>query len=102
MVTDTHTHRRTTVTTQDNYCHSRCACVLRINKVKGRCSIIIVCVNILADFSSLFTVRPEFTDTFAVKQSRHPILDKISLQSPVPNNIVSMQFVHDSITSNLK
>ncbi|ELU10757.1 hypothetical protein CAPTEDRAFT_92723, partial [Capitella teleta] len=32
-------------------------------------------------------VRPEFTDTLAVKGGRHPILDKISCESPVANNI---------------
>lgn len=36
-------------------------------------------------------VRPEFTDTLAVKQSRHPILEKISYEPPVPNNIYASQ-----------
>ncbi|XP_045212131.2 mutS protein homolog 4-like isoform X2 [Mercenaria mercenaria] len=40
----------------------------------------------LSDF-----VRPEFTDTFAVKQSRHPILEKISIEHPVPNNIYASE-----------
>uniref|UniRef100_G1TB80 MutS protein homolog 4 n=1 Tax=Oryctolagus cuniculus TaxID=9986 RepID=G1TB80_RABIT len=31
-------------------------------------------------------VRPEFTDTLAIKQGWHPILEKISLEKPVPNN----------------
>ncbi|XP_052072312.1 mutS protein homolog 4-like [Mytilus californianus] len=31
-------------------------------------------------------VRPEFTDTLAIKQGRHPILEKICCDSPVPNN----------------
>uniref|UniRef100_A0AAV2JJK8 DNA mismatch repair proteins mutS family domain-containing protein n=1 Tax=Knipowitschia caucasica TaxID=637954 RepID=A0AAV2JJK8_KNICA len=31
-------------------------------------------------------VRPEFTDTLAIKQSRHPILERISGQQPVSNN----------------
>ncbi|CAI9729270.1 homolog 4-like [Octopus vulgaris] len=30
--------------------------------------------------------RPEFTDTVAIKQSRHPILEKIAREPPVPNN----------------
>jgi len=34
------------------------------------------------------TVRPEFTDTLAIKQGRHPILEKISVEPPVPNNTV--------------
>ena len=33
-------------------------------------------------------VRPYFTDTLAIKQGRHPILDKISVETPVPNNVV--------------
>ena len=38
----------------------------------------------------ILTVRPEFTDTFAIKQGRHPILEKISSNGPmVPNDIVS-------------
>lgn len=35
------------------------------------------------------TVCPEFTDTLAVKQGYHPILEKIKFEPPVPNNIVS-------------
>nr|XP_006819740.1 PREDICTED: mutS protein homolog 4-like [Saccoglossus kowalevskii] len=31
-------------------------------------------------------VRPDFTDTLAIKQGRHPILEKISIELPVPNN----------------
>lgn len=31
-------------------------------------------------------VCPEFTDTMALKQSRHPILDKIGTEPPIPNN----------------
>ncbi|XP_028294468.1 mutS protein homolog 4 isoform X2 [Gouania willdenowi] len=31
-------------------------------------------------------VRPEFTDTLAIKQGRHPILERISGQLPVSNN----------------
>lgn len=33
-----------------------------------------------------FTVRPEFTDTLAIKQGRHPILERIAGQQPIPNN----------------
>ncbi|XP_039522600.1 mutS protein homolog 4 isoform X2 [Pimephales promelas] len=32
-------------------------------------------------------VRPEFTDTLAIKQGRHPILERISVQEPIANNI---------------
>lgn len=37
---------------------------------------------------SLFfsSVRPEFTDTLAIKQGWHPILEKISAEKPVANN----------------
>ncbi|XP_018545467.1 mutS protein homolog 4 [Lates calcarifer] len=31
-------------------------------------------------------VRPEFTDTLAIKQGRHPILERIAGQQPVSNN----------------
>ncbi|XP_062863717.1 mutS protein homolog 4 [Trichomycterus rosablanca] len=31
-------------------------------------------------------VRPEFTDTMAIKQGRHPILERIGGQQPIPNN----------------
>ncbi|XP_061599274.1 mutS protein homolog 4 [Cololabis saira] len=31
-------------------------------------------------------VRPEFTDTLAIKQGRHPILERISRQQPISNN----------------
>ncbi len=32
---------------------------------------------------------PEFTDTLAIKQGRHPILDMIAYEPPIPNNAVS-------------
>lgn len=32
------------------------------------------------------SVRPEFTDTLAIKQGWHPILEKISAEKPVANN----------------
>lgn len=31
-------------------------------------------------------VRPEFTDTLAIKQGRHPILERVAGQQPIPNN----------------
>ncbi|KAK3538258.1 hypothetical protein QTP70_033065, partial [Hemibagrus guttatus] len=31
-------------------------------------------------------VRPEFTDTLAIRQGRHPILERIAGQQPIPNN----------------
>lgn len=36
------------------------------------------------------SVRPEFTDTFAIKNGRHPILDKILPEPPTPNNTVGI------------
>lgn len=42
-------------------------------------------------YTVLFTyilACPEFTDTLAIKQGRHPILDKIAYEPPVPNNAV--------------
>ena len=38
-------------------------------------------------------VRPEFTDTLAIRQGRHPILDKILPEQPVPNNIVRIKLI---------
>ncbi|XP_072025616.1 mutS protein homolog 4-like [Amphiura filiformis] len=35
----------------------------------------------LADY-----VRPDFTDTLAIKQGKHPILEKIAFEPPIPNN----------------
>lgn len=35
---------------------------------------------------SVPAVRPEFTDTLAIKQGRHPILERIAGQQPVSNN----------------
>ncbi len=32
-------------------------------------------------------MRPEFTDTLAIKQGRHPILERISGQQPISNDI---------------
>lgn len=40
--------------------------------------------SVLYPFSPL--VRPEFTDTLAIKQGWHPILEKIAVEKPVPNN----------------
>lgn len=38
-----------------------------------------------------FQVRPDLTDTLAIKQGRHPILDKITCDPPVPNNTVRLK-----------
>ena len=47
-------------------------------------------VDMLVAFAHACTiseyVRPEFTDTLAIKQGRHPILEKIGIETPVPNN----------------
>lgn len=47
-------------------------------------------LDMLVSFAHLCTlsdyVRPEFTDTFAIKNGRHPILDKILPEPPTPNN----------------
>ena len=51
--------------------------------------IMLLCITVV--HCSLFLlVRPEFTDTLAVKQSRHPIMEKVSYETPIPNNIVSV------------
>ena len=39
------------------------------------------------------SVRPEFTDTLAIKEGRHPILERILSQgSIVPNDSVSFKY----------
>ncbi|XP_065836479.1 mutS protein homolog 4-like isoform X2 [Oscarella lobularis] len=48
-------------------------------------------LDMLVSFAHVRTlsnyVRPEFTDTLAVKRGRHPVLDKILDDSPIPNNV---------------
>ncbi len=34
-------------------------------------------------------VRPEFTDSLVIRRGRHPILEKLSYETPVPNSTVS-------------
>lgn len=41
---------------------------------------------IVAFFLLCLPVRPEFTDTLAIKQGRHPILERMAGQQPVSNN----------------
>ncbi|XP_071983700.1 mutS protein homolog 4 isoform X2 [Engystomops pustulosus] len=47
-------------------------------------------LDMLLSFASVCTfceyVRPEFTDTTAIKQGWHPILERIALGKPVPND----------------
>lgn len=40
----------------------------------------------LLPFLLYLLVRPEFTDTLAIKQGRHPILERMSGQQPISNN----------------
>ena len=35
------------------------------------------------------SVRPEFTDTLAIKQGYHPVLQKVNCETVVPNDTVS-------------
>ncbi|EDO35291.1 predicted protein [Nematostella vectensis] len=52
-------------------------------------------LDMLVSFAHICTlsdyVRPEFTDTLAIKQGRHPILDKILHETPVPNNMYAAE-----------
>ncbi|KAK3083385.1 hypothetical protein FSP39_021201 [Pinctada imbricata] len=52
-------------------------------------------VDMLQSFAHACTlsnyVRPEFTDTLAIKQGRHPILEKISVEAPVPNDVYASE-----------
>lgn len=47
-------------------------------------------LDMLLSFAHVCTVsdyvRPEFTDTLAIKQGWHPILEKIAMEKPVSNN----------------
>ncbi|XP_065192315.1 mutS protein homolog 4-like isoform X2 [Sycon ciliatum] len=59
--------------------------------------------DMLVSFSHACTlsdyVRPEFTNTLALKQARHPILDKISNEPPVPNNTYAADGCHFHIVT---
>ena len=46
----------------------------------------VLSLSLCVGFFSL--VRPEFTDTLAIKQGRHPILERLTYEPPVPNNTV--------------
>uniref|UniRef100_K1PAT4 MutS-like protein 4 n=1 Tax=Magallana gigas TaxID=29159 RepID=K1PAT4_MAGGI len=53
-------------------------------------------IDMLQSFAHACTlssyVKPEFTkDTFAVKQGRHPILERITPDMPIPNNIYATE-----------
>ena len=56
------------------------------------CSFSIRCVVgiLILDCIYFASVRPEFTDTLAIKNGRHPILDKILPEPPTANNTVSI------------
>ena len=43
-------------------------------------------IKLISSLSS--QVRPEFTDTLAIKQALHPVLEKLTYEPPVPNNTV--------------
>ncbi|KAK3612393.1 hypothetical protein CHS0354_031987 [Potamilus streckersoni] len=36
-------------------------------------------------------VKPEFTDTLAIKQGQHPILERIGSEQPIPNNVYASE-----------
>lgn len=47
--------------------------------------------NIVQSIFQFVIVRPEFTDTLAIKQGRHPILEKVSPHKVmVPNDSVKI------------
>ena len=49
-------------------------------------------------FSLFIAARPEFTDTLAIKQGRHPILDKINtVGQPVANDVVRIILVEEKL-----
>ena len=52
-------------------------------------------LDMIASFAQLVTiqdyVRPELTDTLAIKAGRHPIRDKIQIEKYVPNDVYATQ-----------
>ena len=69
------------------YCpkYSQIACDLKSQRIKLENSIYI---NSRKSISFKYAVKPEFSDTLAIKDGRHPILEKMSPNKLVPNNTV--------------
>ena len=60
---------------------------------------VVICNDLLFKLLYNLVVKPEFTDTLAIKQGRHPILDKISVEPPIPNNAVCNILKYDRLES---
>ncbi|CAG5866394.1 unnamed protein product, partial [Menidia menidia] len=63
--------------------HEHVHCLYKLSDAVSMLDMLLSLANVctLSDY-----VRPEFTDTMAIKQGRHPILERIALQQPVSNN----------------
>ncbi|XP_023683988.2 mutS protein homolog 4 isoform X1 [Paramormyrops kingsleyae] len=63
--------------------HEHVHCLYKLSDAVSMLDMLLSLANVctVSDY-----VRPEFTDTLAIKQGRHPILERISGQQPVSNN----------------
>ncbi|CAB1335221.1 unnamed protein product [Coregonus sp. 'balchen'] len=63
--------------------HERIHCLYKLSDAVSMLDMLLSLANActISDY-----VRPEFTDTLAIKQGRHPILERIVGQQPVSNN----------------
>ncbi|KAI9764820.1 MAG: MutS protein msh4 [Candelina submexicana] len=72
-----------------------------IEEIRGEISLLfkvsegIAMLDLITSFAQLVTtqnyVRPEFTDTIAVKQGRHPVREKVHTDRYVPNDVYATQ-----------
>jgi len=55
----------------------------------------IAMIDMIASFAQLVTihdyVKPELTDTFAIKAGRHPVREKIQMEKYIPNDVYATQ-----------
>ncbi|TNN42249.1 MutS 4 [Liparis tanakae] len=63
--------------------HQHIHCLYKLSDAVSMLDMLLSLANVctISDY-----VRPEFTDTLAIKQGRHPILERIVGQQPVSNN----------------
>ncbi|CAL8286658.1 unnamed protein product [Lota lota] len=63
--------------------HEHIHCLYKLSEAVSMLDMLVSLANActMSDY-----VRPEFTDTLAIKQGRHPILERIAGQQPVSNN----------------
>ncbi|KAM9466550.1 mutS protein homolog 4 [Clarias gariepinus] len=66
-----------------NDVYSHIHCLYKLSDAVSLLDMLVSLANVctISDY-----VRPEFTDTLAIKQGRHPILERMVGQQPIPNN----------------